>query len=907
MSATNVLNGNGATPTAAPARSENAGLPTTQNTLAAESQSLPSNGGLMSFKKHFRRSKKIEPDIGSPVSAGGASGGGTANAPMLNGGVDTSPNVIHLDDGVSDSSSDSESIIEEDYPNGPNTTGSRPAATDSPVTTTGGTSARTASFPITDDQVKAPTGAAAGAESHPSGETRQQQKPQHQQHPPTTFTVPGPPPPIVRPEPEPKKVITSGPPVPAKVPEPPLPTGAIITKIGPAQGSTQNLQAVQSLQAIQRAQQTQAANRNSSATKLPRESKEKSGGLLSGIKKLRRSDSRRESPPATVPAPQPAVKPVTAAAQATTTGRTASSHALNSVNPNPGPVTTPPASQMQTQTLPALATSLPPPPPPIQASPDKGRGVDSSSVPNSLRPGGGMPIQQQQYLRQPQQQQQQMQMHIQQQPQQQSPHGYEQHTQQQQPHHMLQQVPQQAVMVQQYHQQSLQQGHQLRQIPCDECKAFYDAAWAQSEINMYALSSQLAAAHQQSASQIAILHERDAQIVELNGLVERLRTRIQEQVKQLEQVPAGISGVNSFPGLNGYASGGVGQLPDGQIRSRWKSLRWQIRQCVEARLTALPSSTSTPVSPERAPFLRRLTPDYDKFLNSRKGSVYLVEAAIWAVLADNVFSDARQSSRMCWAARWSAPLAKMNDNMLHNRPNDPAFHQWRVQTAVFVRSLEEKGDGEQPSSVTAPYVEAVVRQLEVEVGVLLALGTSGPSGAEDSNGGPTGHGESSTSSPTSSTSSSSVLRRQLFDVVAEAIGLDADLCQQRPWYYVHYPTSSSGHRYGMPFDAQEMENVAATGELGGSSGIGGGSETNIGLSASAHSNNNSVASTNSQHGQDDISLVIRPALFKAGNSRGEAYDQVTPIEPSIVCQATPTGRALRRWAGGRRDRSRSRG
>lgn len=34
-----------------------------------------------------------------------------------------------------------------------------------------------------------------------------------------------------------------------------------------------------------------------------------------------------------------------------------------------------------------------------------------------------------------------------------------------------------------------------------------------------------------------------------------------------------------------------------------------------------------------------------------------------------------------------------------------------------------------------------------------------------------------------------------------------------------------------------------------------------------------------------VSLVVRPALFKAGNSRGEAYDEVEPIERSVVCRA----------------------
>ncbi|CAK7222236.1 hypothetical protein SBRCBS47491_004797 [Sporothrix bragantina] len=936
MSATNVLNGIGAPPATgagAPARPENAGpAAAVQSTQSVEAQSPPSSSGKMSFKNHFRRSKKYGPGGSNTNVTGGAAGGSgggggvrTANAPMLNGDessfndVDTSPNVIHLDDSESDS--DSESIIDDSYPiSVSNASGLQPAAAESPVTTTGGTSARTSSFPRPDDQAKA---AVAGKTD--GGET-------------TTFTVPGPPPPIVQLDTQSKKVITSAPAVPPKIPEPPPPAGANTARAGPPQGSTQNLQAVQSLQAIQKAHQERqqqqqqqqqekpAASRAQAPAKLAKEPKEKGGGIFGGFKKLRRSDSRRETTDTATPvATSSGIGARSGAAQSTTgpgpapsSQRLVSSHAspLTSTNQRPpvsqgqGQAMAPPAaSQTQIQQLPPLATSLPPPPPPIQSSPDKGRAVDDNNVPASLRPGGNVPVQQYQHQHQQPNQYQQQPQQQQQQQQQQISHGYEHHSQQ----HPSQQILQQAAAIQQYHQQAPQQQQQTQhshRVPCDECKAYYEAAWAQSEGHIYALSTQLAAAHQQSAGQIALLHERDAEIAELSGLVERLRTRIQEQVKQLEQVPAGLSGTNSFPGFNGHSAAGVGLLPDGQIRARWKSLRWQIRQCVEARLAALPSSTaSMPVSPERAPFLRRLTPDYERFLRSRKGSVSLVEAAIWTVLAENVFSDARRASHMCWAARWSAPLAKINDNMLHSRPNDPAYHHWRVQTAIFVRSLEEKTDSDQQQqqSVAAPYVEAVVRQLEVEVGVLLALGTGGPSSSEDANGGPTGHAEPSSPSPTASSSSSCVLRRQLYDVVAEAIGLDADLCQQRPWYYVHYPTTNSGHRYGMPFDTREMENVAAMADSS-SSGMGsGGSETNIGLPPSAHSNSNSAVSNSSQHAQDDVCLVVRPALFKAGNSRGEAYDQVIPLEPSIVCLAMPTGHGLKRWAGGRRDRSRSRG
>ncbi len=201
---------------------------------------------------------------------------------------------------------------------------------------------------------------------------------------------------------------------------------------------------------------------------------------------------------------------------------------------------------------------------------------------------------------------------------------------------------------------------QQQQAPCDSCRPLYEATWAQAETKMYALSSQLAAIHQQSASQIALLHERDARVVELEALVKRLRTRIQEQVKQLEQLPAGLPGLNGVISGTVVSSGSIGQLPDSEIRNRWKGLRWQISQCVEARMAVLPSSIAGPVPADRAPFLRRLTPEYERYLGSRAGSVHLIEAAIWTVLAENVFSGARRAGQMFWAAQWANSVSKFS-------------------------------------------------------------------------------------------------------------------------------------------------------------------------------------------------------------------------------------------------------
>ncbi len=238
--------------------------------------------------------------------------------------------------------------------------------------------------------------------------------------------------------------------------------------------------------------------------------------------------------------------------------------------------------------------------------------------------------------------------------------------------------------------------------------------------------------------------------------------------------------------------------------------------------------------------------------------------------------------------------------MLYTRAADPEYHQWRAQTAAFVHGTN---DPDEQRAAVLTHVETVVRQLEVEVGVLMALGTG--SGSNDGKGAAISTGGDA----------SAVLHRQLSEVVHEAIAMDAMLWQQHPWFYVHYPMSSSGHRFDVAYNAEEMEPVSASFRNGGDDGevapvlASAGPAWAAGNSnGSARSSSNSGSLTMYGSSADNISLVVRPALFKAGNSRGEGYDQAEPLERSVVSR-TPVARGM--WSrlssgGGRRDRSRSR-
>lgn len=674
MSATNVSGDVGATSsTGASARSEDVGPFAARSGQSVEQQPRHSSDGTMSFADHLlhsenqgsgsSRAQVTEDDAGDEEDV-------TVDAPMLSSGlatcsyVELAPESVPANSGGREcekkadinhdvNSLDCANLVDASSnvdgttrPGGPQT-----AAVQIPETTTGNTDTATSGLPALADEANAADCLVSGDESRPS--TRQQSSP-------TTTAVPELP--VSQLQNQSTTSFSTVPPVPPKIPEQEITTEIKQEKAG-SRGSIQSSITVPHLSATEQEDQTNQQHQQQQQTRTPvrpavikedaKELKDKSSYILSSFKKLRRSNSRREITKSTKLAPEEA-RPTLISPQQST----ASSHSLSTANAGPQ-MTSDQWQETQhaaafpthtgTQVLHSWETVLPPPPPPIQLSSDQDWSEDGLGVPASLRPGRDVSVERYEYqFAQHQSQYQRREQH-------QSSHAYAPYI-----HHSPKEAPQRAPLHQYSHQEAAHEQHSQR-IPCDECQEHFEEAWAQSESHRHALTRQLAAAREQSARQIALLHDRDAEFADLSSLVERLRTRIQEQVRQLEQMPAAFTGKNTVSGLAGYAAGGVGLLPDGQIRDRWKNLQWQIRQCVDARLAALPSSTTLgPVRPEQVPFLRRLTPDYGKFLRSRQGSASLVEAAVWTMLADNIFSGARRTSRMCWAAPWSTHLVKMS-------------------------------------------------------------------------------------------------------------------------------------------------------------------------------------------------------------------------------------------------------
>ena len=100
------------------------------------------------------------------------------------------------------------------------------------------------------------------------------------------------------------------------------------------------------------------------------------------------------------------------------------------------------------------------------------------------------------------------------------------------------------------------------------------------------------------------------------------------------------------------------------------------------------------------------------------------------------------------------------------------------------------------------------------------------------------------------------LRDSLREVFRKAIELDKGLSQQKAWWFTQYPYSDKNERFNMRYDSSQMEGPDLQ-----------------------------------DNQQPNVILVIRPALVKAGDSRGEYYDNPQIATKSFVtCDPAPSRR-----------------
>ncbi|KAK3954144.1 hypothetical protein QBC32DRAFT_97342 [Pseudoneurospora amorphoporcata] len=299
-------------------------------------------------------------------------------------------------------------------------------------------------------------------------------------------------------------------------------------------------------------------------------------------------------------------------------------------------------------------------------------------------------------------------------------------------------------------------------------------------------------------------------------------------------------------GGGGADDGNGGSSRWGQLSSEQAVLGRQQQQKQSRQGPGVQSSSKTPTT-NANDILRSITPHYRTLLAMKDGRQLLAEAAIWSLLVTEVFGTKETASWMHWAGTLSGNFRVMVAEGFqrgHHR-NSKEFHRWRCHTASFLATLPSEGD-------VRAHAELVVQSLEHTLWYTLTGGGGGGGG-----GGTTGTGNKSKASRGGGSSGGKAgnlnnLRSGLLEIVLSAIQFDKELCQQQAFWYCQYPTSTTGRdKNGTTrFDPQQMETLNGDSKSVGSGAV--------------------------------VTLMVSPMLVKAGDSYGKGYGVSETIEKSVV-------------------------
>ncbi|KAK1779257.1 hypothetical protein QBC45DRAFT_412089 [Copromyces sp. CBS 386.78] len=295
-------------------------------------------------------------------------------------------------------------------------------------------------------------------------------------------------------------------------------------------------------------------------------------------------------------------------------------------------------------------------------------------------------------------------------------------------------------------------------------------------------------------------------------------------------------------GGGGADDGNGGSSRWGQLSSEQAVLGRQQQQKQSRQGPGVQSSSKTPTT-NANDILRSITPHYRTLLAMKDGRQLLAEAAIWSLLVKEVFGTRETASWMHWAGTLSGHLRVMVAEGFQrgNHQNSKEFHRWRCHTASFLATLPSEGD-------VRAHAELVVQRLEHTLWyTLTGGGGSGPTGTGNKSKAFRGGGGSR-----GKVGNLNNLRSGLVEIVLSAIQFDKDLCQQQAFWYCQYPTSTTGRdKNGTTrFDPQQMEALNGDSKSVGSGAV--------------------------------VTLMVSPMLVKAGDSYGKGYDVSETMEKSVV-------------------------
>jgi hypothetical protein len=284
---------------------------------------------------------------------------------------------------------------------------------------------------------------------------------------------------------------------------------------------------------------------------------------------------------------------------------------------------------------------------------------------------------------------------------------------------------------------------------------------------------------------------------------------------------------------------------DGFFEAEWSQLRYNIMNCMEQNFARPPKSgwiERTMIAPKDQ--FKRMTADYDAFLKSDSIRPLLMQALVWNILCTQVFAISDQTSPNAWAGNAGVSFRSLAGDLREGEeaislqsdralilstahlslelPVVSEYHRWRVATASMLH--EHPG----LAGKKKKFIKHVARNL---VETMRPWLTHDDTEFED----------------------------YLEQILEQAMALDAEMQKQRAHYYAFtWCLTGMDKRSGLivPLHVDfgkwktRMESL------------------NEGVSPKEHSR--------------PLSLVVCPALMKAGNADGEQYTDCGAIVKATV-------------------------
>ncbi|KAK3358674.1 hypothetical protein B0T25DRAFT_432065, partial [Lasiosphaeria hispida] len=252
------------------------------------------------------------------------------------------------------------------------------------------------------------------------------------------------------------------------------------------------------------------------------------------------------------------------------------------------------------------------------------------------------------------------------------------------------------------------------------------------------------------------------------------------------------------------------RVPEAEIVKDWHALKFLVKNfavyfCHEDRRSE--KTRQIWAASESSEILKRIHPDFLHFAAEKQSLVWLVEAAIWSLLMNMVFSDSNTNNGAQWAGIYARRLNQLSIVLFkgiqpadYERQKD--FHHWKALTTGLISNLDRKITNRE---------DAVV-EITDELADFFE--------------------------PFPATKDGDTVWGYMQEIVHKAITLDEVLCGQEAWYRLKYPPDMIESRADSKTVCYAEPNMA--GDL-------------------------------EKRGMIPYIFVVSPLLHRSGGRRGESY------------------------------------